>query len=78
MICTLAHILLSHPRFSSQHSLYYFRYLGMLVCDMQTCLYSLEHGIPLIAFSQDRCLTLFDHPLVDSLHTTYNEPKVGS
>ncbi|CAN7060582.1 hypothetical protein BRARA_D01569 [Brassica rapa] len=52
-------------------------YRGNLDRDVcrETCLYSLEHGIPLIAFSQDRCLTLFDHPLVDSLHTTYNEPK---
>ncbi|KAK1265451.1 hypothetical protein QJS04_geneDACA015704 [Acorus gramineus] len=38
-------------------------------------LYSLEHNIPLVAFSQDRCLTLFDHPLIDSLHTIYHEPK---
>ncbi|KAL8109945.1 endoribonuclease YBEY, chloroplastic isoform X1 [Apium graveolens] len=38
-------------------------------------LYSVEHKVPLIAFSQDRCLTLVDHPLVDSLHTVYQEPK---
>nr|XP_043636267.1 endoribonuclease YBEY, chloroplastic [Erigeron canadensis] len=37
--------------------------------------YSLEHNIPLIAFSENRCLTLYSHPLVDSLHTVYNEPK---
>ncbi|XP_042377254.1 endoribonuclease YBEY, chloroplastic-like [Zingiber officinale] len=37
--------------------------------------YSLEHEVPVIAFCQDRCLTLFDHPLVDSLHTVYHEPK---
>lgn len=37
--------------------------------------YSLEHEIPLIAFSEDRCLTLFGHPLVDTLHTLYHEPK---
>lgn len=37
--------------------------------------YSWEHKVPLIAFSGDRCLTLFDHPLVHSLHTTYHEPK---
>ncbi|KAH9799783.1 Endoribonuclease YBEY [Citrus sinensis] len=42
------------------------------VCAYQ---YSWEHKVPLIAFSGDRCLTLFDHPLVDSLHTTYHEPK---
>ncbi|XP_043710766.1 endoribonuclease YBEY, chloroplastic-like isoform X2 [Telopea speciosissima] len=38
-------------------------------------LYSWEQKVPLIAFSQDRCLTLFDHPLVDCLHTVYHEPK---
>ncbi|GAB4854345.1 hypothetical protein Ancab_022931 [Ancistrocladus abbreviatus] len=37
--------------------------------------YSLEHKIPLVAFCDDRCLTLFDHPLVDSLHSIYHEPK---
>ncbi|ANM70994.1 hypothetical protein AT5G38747, partial [Arabidopsis thaliana] len=42
------------------------------VC-IETCLYSVEHGILLIV---DRCLTLFDNPLVDSLHTTYNELKL--
>ncbi|XP_021646547.2 endoribonuclease YBEY, chloroplastic [Hevea brasiliensis] len=41
----------------------------------EACLYSWEHKVPLIAFSNDRCLTLFDHPLVDSLHTIYREPK---
>ncbi|XP_047341022.1 endoribonuclease YBEY, chloroplastic [Impatiens glandulifera] len=41
----------------------------------ETFLYSLDRKIPLIAFSGDRCLTLFDHPLVDSLHTVYHEPK---
>ncbi|KAL4189332.1 hypothetical protein AMTRI_Chr08g206510 [Amborella trichopoda] len=38
-------------------------------------LYSLEHKVPLIGFSQDRCVTLFDYPLIDSLHTVYFEPK---
>ncbi|KNA07983.1 hypothetical protein SOVF_166790 [Spinacia oleracea] len=37
--------------------------------------YSLEHQIALVAFCGDRCLTLFDHPLVDSLHSVYHEPK---
>ncbi|KAK4490982.1 hypothetical protein RD792_001703 [Penstemon davidsonii] len=37
--------------------------------------YSLENNVPIIAFSEDRCLTLFEHPLVDSLHTIYQEPK---
>lgn len=43
---------------------------------VQACLYSLENKVPLIAFGKDRCLSLFDHPSVDSLHTVYNEPKV--
>ncbi|XP_058074130.1 endoribonuclease YBEY, chloroplastic [Magnolia sinica] len=38
-------------------------------------LYSWEHKVPVVAFSQDRCLTLFDDPVVDSLHTVYHEPK---
>jgi Cof subfamily protein (haloacid dehalogenase superfamily) len=37
--------------------------------------YSIEHKVPVVAYSEDRCLTLFDHPLVDSLHITYYEPK---
>ncbi|CAL5359192.1 unnamed protein product [Camellia sinensis] len=50
------------------------RNLDTDVC-RETFLYSLENKIPLIAFSEDRCLTLFDHPLVDTLHTIYHEPK---
>ncbi|XP_057477400.1 endoribonuclease YBEY, chloroplastic-like isoform X2 [Actinidia eriantha] len=50
------------------------RNLDPNVC-REAFLYSLEQKIPLIAFSEDRCLTLFDHPLVDSLHTIYHEPK---
>uniref|UniRef100_A0A5B7AM20 Sugar-phosphatase n=1 Tax=Davidia involucrata TaxID=16924 RepID=A0A5B7AM20_DAVIN len=50
------------------------RNLDPNVC-REAFLYSLEHKVPLIAFSEDRCLTLFDHPLVDSLHTVYHEPK---
>lgn len=42
----------------------------------QACLYSLENKVPVIAFSKDRCLSLFDHPHVDSMHTVYHEPKV--
>ncbi|KAF3777461.1 Endoribonuclease, partial [Nymphaea thermarum] len=38
-------------------------------------LYSLEHRVPLIGFSQDRCVTLFDDPLIESLHTVYFEPR---
>ncbi|KAG8657305.1 endoribonuclease YBEY, chloroplastic isoform X2 [Manihot esculenta] len=50
------------------------RNLDPSVC-REACLYSLEHKVPLIAFSNNRCLTLFDHPLVESLHTIYQEPK---
>ncbi|PSR89329.1 Phosphatase [Actinidia chinensis var. chinensis] len=50
------------------------RNLDPSVC-REAFLYSLEQKIPLIAFSEDRCLTLIDHPLVDSLHTIYHEPK---
>lgn len=39
-------------------------------------LYSLKHQIPLVAFCGDRCLTLFDHPLVEELHSVYYEPKL--
>ncbi|XP_030947382.1 endoribonuclease YBEY, chloroplastic [Quercus lobata] len=38
-------------------------------------LYSWENKVPLVAFTKDRCLTLFDHPLVDSVHTIYHESK---
>ncbi|WJX16505.1 hypothetical protein P8452_06519 [Trifolium repens] len=41
----------------------------------EACLYSLESKVPLIAFCEGRCLTLFHDPLVDSLHTIYHEPK---
>ncbi|CAN4128329.1 unnamed protein product [Withania somnifera] len=50
------------------------RNLDPIVC-REACLYSLELKVPLVAFSGDRILTLFHHPLVDSLHTIYNEPK---
>lgn len=52
----------------------YRRNLDQNVC-REAFLYSLEHEVPVVAFCQDRCLTLFDHPLVDSLHTVYYEPK---
>ncbi|KAK6912764.1 Endoribonuclease YbeY [Dillenia turbinata] len=38
-------------------------------------LYSLESKVPVVAFCEGRCLSLFDHPLVDSVHTVYHEPK---
>ncbi|GBG80940.1 hypothetical protein CBR_g31496 [Chara braunii] len=37
--------------------------------------FSAKHKTPLVAFAGDQCLTLFDHPLVDALHTVYYEPK---
>ncbi|KAI3422780.1 uncharacterized protein J3R85_011673 [Psidium guajava] len=52
----------------------YRRNLEPDVC-REAFIYSREHGIPLIAFCEDRCLTLFEHPLVNSLHTIYKEPK---
>ncbi|VAH63575.1 unnamed protein product [Triticum turgidum subsp. durum] len=48
--------------------------LNQEVC-REAFLYSLEHKIPLVAFSQDRCFSMFEHPLVDSLHDVYHEPK---
>lgn len=50
------------------------RNLDPIVC-REAFIYSHKHKVPLIAFSEDRCLTLFEHPLVDSLHTVYYEPK---
>ncbi|KAB2024716.1 hypothetical protein ES319_D06G105100v1 [Gossypium barbadense] len=50
------------------------RNLDPIVC-REAGHYSLEHKVPLVAFCQDRCLTLFNHPLVDTLHTVYHEPK---
>lgn len=64
--------LMSHSYFSSL----LVKSCKQILSILQAFLYSLEHKIPLIAFSGDRCLTLFDHPLVDSLHTVYCEPKV--
>ncbi|XP_008466080.2 endoribonuclease YBEY, chloroplastic [Cucumis melo] len=52
----------------------YRRNLDQDVC-RGACLYSLEKKVPLIAFGEGRCLTLFDHPLADALHTVYHEPK---
>ncbi|XP_062220641.1 endoribonuclease YBEY, chloroplastic-like isoform X2 [Phragmites australis] len=52
----------------------YKRNLDQEVC-REALLYSLEHKIPLVAFSQDHCYSMFDHPLVDSLHYIYHEPK---
>ncbi|GJN17731.1 hypothetical protein PR202_gb04825 [Eleusine coracana subsp. coracana] len=52
----------------------YKRNLDQEVC-REAFLYSLEHKIPLVAFSQDHCYSMFDDPLVDSLHYVYHEPK---
>ncbi|KAF7030524.1 hypothetical protein CFC21_042049 [Triticum aestivum] len=48
--------------------------LNQEVC-REAFLYSLEHKVPLVAFSQDRCFSMFKDPLVDSLHEVYHEPK---
>lgn len=50
------------------------RNLDQNIC-REACLYSVNHNIPLVAFSEARCLTLFENPSVDSLHTIYYEPK---
>lgn len=52
----------------------YNRNLDPDICK-EAFLYSLEHRVPLVGFSQDRIVTLFDHPLIDALHTVYFEPK---
>ncbi|KAL6888939.1 hypothetical protein ACP4OV_009965 [Aristida adscensionis] len=48
--------------------------------DLDVCkkafLHSLKHKIPLVAYSEDQCLTLFEHPFVDLLHSMYHETKV--
>ncbi|XP_078428501.1 haloacid dehalogenase-like hydrolase family protein isoform X2 [Wolffia australiana] len=50
------------------------RNLDHNVC-REAFLYSLERKIPLVAFSQDRCFTPFDDPLVEALHSVYHEPR---
>jgi hypothetical protein len=52
------------------------RSLILIIGMLQALLYSLEHKIPLVAFSQDHCYSMFDDSLVDSLHYVYHEPKV--
>ncbi|KAG8055494.1 hypothetical protein GUJ93_ZPchr0001g30233 [Zizania palustris] len=52
----------------------YKRSLDQEVC-REAFLYSLEHKVPLVAFSRDRCFSMYDDPLVDSLHYVYHEPK---
>jgi hypothetical protein len=52
----------------------YNRNLDPDICK-EAFLYSSEHQVPLVGFSQDRIITLFDHPLINALHTVYFEPK---
>ncbi|KAG5244223.1 endoribonuclease YBEY [Salix suchowensis] len=49
--------------------------LDLSVCG-EAYLYSWLNEVPLIAFSNDHFLTLFEHPLVDSLHTAEIMPSV--
>uniref|UniRef100_A0ACD5ZP75 Uncharacterized protein n=1 Tax=Avena sativa TaxID=4498 RepID=A0ACD5ZP75_AVESA len=42
----------------------------------EACLYSLKHKIPLVVYCEEQCLTLFEHPSVDLLHTLHHETKV--
>nr|CAB3446175.1 unnamed protein product [Digitaria exilis] len=39
-------------------------------------LYSLKHKIPVVAYCEDQCLTLFEHPFANLLHTVHHENKV--
>lgn len=39
-------------------------------------LYSLKRKIPLVAYCEEQCLTLFEHPFVDLLHALRHETKV--
>ncbi|CAN6237609.1 unnamed protein product [Urochloa humidicola] len=39
-------------------------------------LYSLKHEIPVVAYCKEQCLTLFEHPFVNLLHTVHHENKV--
>ncbi|KAM1134126.1 hypothetical protein ACFX19_043995 [Malus domestica] len=50
------------------------RNLDTDVC-REACRNSLENEVPLITFTKDHCLSLYDHPLVDSMHTVYHEQK---
>uniref|UniRef100_A0A0E0NBZ7 Uncharacterized protein n=1 Tax=Oryza rufipogon TaxID=4529 RepID=A0A0E0NBZ7_ORYRU len=49
--------------------------LGLDICK-EAFLYSLKYSIPLVAYHEEQCLTLFEHPLVDLLHTIHYETKV--
>lgn len=42
----------------------------------EACFFSLKHKLPLVAYCEEQCLTLFEHPSVDLLHTLHHETKV--
>ncbi|XP_047076730.1 endoribonuclease YBEY, chloroplastic-like [Lolium rigidum] len=42
----------------------------------EACLYSLKNKTPLVLYCEEQCLTLFEHPSVDLLHTLHHETKV--
>uniref|UniRef100_A0A0D9VDZ1 Uncharacterized protein n=1 Tax=Leersia perrieri TaxID=77586 RepID=A0A0D9VDZ1_9ORYZ len=48
--------------------------LGVDICK-EAFLYSLKYSIPLVAFCEEQCLTLFEHPFVDAFHNLHHEPK---
>ncbi|XP_039788827.1 endoribonuclease YBEY, chloroplastic-like isoform X9 [Panicum virgatum] len=55
--------------------------LDVDICkEVVTCnhafLYSLKHKIPVVAYCKEQCLTLFEHPFVNLLHTVHHENKV--
>lgn len=41
----------------------------------ETFQFAVEHEVPLVGFTGDRCVTLCPHPLIDELHDVYYEPK---
>ncbi|KAF0934205.1 hypothetical protein E2562_023460 [Oryza meyeriana var. granulata] len=49
--------------------------LGVDICN-EAFLYSLKYSMPLVAYCEEQCLTLFEHPFVDLLHTLHHETKV--
>lgn len=49
--------------------------LNVDICK-EAYLYSLKRKIPLVAYCEEQCLTLFEHPFVDLLHALHHETKV--
>uniref|UniRef100_J3LB22 Uncharacterized protein n=1 Tax=Oryza brachyantha TaxID=4533 RepID=J3LB22_ORYBR len=49
--------------------------LSVDICN-EAFLYSLKYNIPFVAYCEEQCLTLFEHPFVDLLHTLHHETKV--